>query len=108
LQDVIVVLEGAPLLILMADDSIVELIATHDVRKSAYSLAPEDHDFDTDKYTVRAAANIEYALPPEAIAALKSQNATDLRITAANRSFDIEVNKKSFEDFQNAFACMDL
>ena len=108
LRNRIVVLEGAPLLILMEDDSIVELTPTHEVRKDAYAVAPWDHPMDTDKWTMRAAANIEYALPPEAIAALKAQKATDLRITAADREFDIEVHKKSRTDFQNALACMDL
>jgi hypothetical protein len=108
LKNVIVIPEGAPLLILMADDSIVELKPTHEIRKDAYAVAPWDNPMDVNTWTVRAAANIEYALPPEAIAALKAQKATDLRITAADREFDIEVHKKSRTDFQNALACMDL
>jgi hypothetical protein len=108
LKNVIVIPEGAPLLILMPDDSIIELPAVREVRADAYAVAPWDHPMDVNTWTVRAAANIKYAMPPEAIAALKAQDATDLRITAANRGFDIEIHKKSRTDFQNAFACMDL
>jgi len=108
LKDVINIPEGAPLLILMPDDTIIELPAVREVRADAYKLAPWDHPMDVNTWTKRAAANIKYALPPEAREALKAQDATDLRITAANRNFDIEIHKKSRTDFQNAFACMQL
>jgi hypothetical protein len=108
LRDAIVIQEGAPLLILMADDSIIELTATHEVRKDAYSVAPWEQSANTDKFVVRAVASIEYALPAEAITALKAQHATDIRITAANRNYDVEIHKKSLTDFHNAFACTEL
>ena len=108
LRDAIVIQEGAPLLILMADDSIIELAATHEVRKDAYSVPPWEQNADTDKFVVRLVTNIEYALPAEAIAALKTQHATDIRITAASRNFDVEIHKKSLSDFHNAFACTEL
>ncbi len=108
LQDTIVILEEAPLLIMMADGSITTLVAIDEVRNNAYSLAPEDHDHETSKFTVRAVAFIRYALPADAVEALSSQPATDIRITAADRDFDIKIHKKSFDDFQNAIGCIQL
>jgi len=108
LKSVINIPEGANLLILMPDDTIIELPAVREVKADAYALAPWDHPMDVNTWTVRAAANIKYAMPAEAIAALKAQDPTDIRISAANRDFDIEIHKKSRTDFKNAFACMDL
>ena len=108
LREAIVIQQGAPLLILMADDSIIELPAINEVRKDAYSVPPWEQSGDTDKFVVRAVASIEYALSAEAIAALKAQHATDIRITAANRNYDVEIHKKSLTDFHNAFACTEL
>jgi len=108
LKNVIHIAEGAPLLILMPDDSIIELPAVREVKADAYKLAPWDHPMDVNTWTVRAAANIKYALSPETIAAINAQNPTDIRITAVNRHFDIEINKKSRTDFQNAFACTEV
>ena len=108
LRDAIAIQKGAPLLILMADDSIIELPAINEVRKDAYSVPPWEQSGDTDKFVVRAVASIEYALSAEAIAALKAQHATDIRITAANRNYDVEIHKKSLTNFHNAFACTEL
>ena len=106
LRDTIVVLEDAPLLITMADGSITILTAIDEVRKNAYSVPPEDHNFETDKFTIRAVATIRYGLEAAAVQALSSQHATSVRITAVNRNFDIEINKKSFKDFQRALGCI--
>ena len=106
MQDRIVIPEGAPLLVMMKDESIIKLPADHGVSKNAYFVAPEDHDHDTDKYTIRAAASIEYAMDAAAVEALGSQTATNIRITAANRNFDIEIHKKSFDDVVRAIQCV--
>jgi len=106
LEDAIVVLEGAPLYILMADESVVKLLAEKEVRKNAYDIAPEDNEFETSKYTVRAAATIKYLLDAAAIEALGSQSASNLRITAADRNFDIKFNKKSIDDIKNTILCI--
>lgn len=106
LRDTIVVPDGSPLFIMMADRSTTKLAAIGDVRKNATSLRPEDHDFESNHYTIQAVATIRYELKPEAVQALSSQYATSIRITAANRNFDVEIHKKSFEDFQNAIRCI--
>lgn len=106
LLDTVVVLEGAPLLIMMADEAIVTLHAIEGVTQNAHSIAPEEHSFETSEFTVAAIATIRYLLDPDTAAALSAQNATNIRITAEDRNFDIEIHKKSIEDFQNAIRCI--
>lgn len=106
LEDAIAVLEEAPLYVLMADESVVKLLAEREVRKNAYAIAPKDHDYETDKYTVRAIATIHYSLDAATMDALSSQSATNIRITAADRNFDIKFNKKSFDDIKDTILCI--
>ena len=105
-EDAIVVLEGAPLYVLMADESVVKLLAEKEVRKDSYDVSPEEYGFDTSDYRVRAVATIHYLLDAAAMEALSSQSATNLRITAENRNFDIEFNKKSFDDIKDTILCI--
>ncbi len=106
LEDTIVVLEGAPLYVLMADESVVKLLAEKEVRKNSYDIAPNEQQFETSEYRVRAVATIHYVLDAAAMEALSNQSATNLRITADDRNFDIEFNKKSFDDIKDTILCI--
>lgn len=106
--DTIAVLKDAPLFIMMADETIVTLHAMEEVTQNAHSIAPEDHGYETSEFTVAAVATIRYSLNPDTSAALSAQYATNIRITAEDRNFDIEIHKKSIEDFQNAMRCIQL
>ena len=107
IEDIIYVLEGAPLLIMMADDSIVELASMSEVRTDAYVVTPgEQHAADSNMYHTRASAVIKYTLDEETVKALSSQPAIKLRLTMANKELDFEVHKKSVDDVRTALECV--
>jgi hypothetical protein len=106
LEDIIYVLEGAPLLIMMEDGSITTLLATTEVRNDAYVPAPEDKPIDTNLYWIKATTVITYALDADIMKALASQPATKIRVTMANDNLDFEIHKGSIEDFKMAVQCI--
>ncbi len=101
-EDVIYVLEAAPLLIMMADESVTELHAMSEARTDAHVGQREDQGM----YFTTAAAVIKYALDEETIKALSSQPAMKLRLTMANKDLDFDVHKKSVDDLSSAIQCV--
>ena len=107
IEDVIYVLESAPLLIMMADKSVTELLSTSEVRTDAYVIPPEEqHSHDSNMYYTKAVAVIKYALDDETMKALSSQPAIKLRLTMANKDLDFDVHKKSVDDIRSALKCV--
>lgn len=107
IEDVIYVLEGAPLLIMMADKSVTELLSMSEVRTDAYVVPPEEqHSHDSNMYYTKAVAVIKYALDDETMKALSSQPAKKLRLTMANKNLDFDVHKKSVDDIRSALKCV--
>ncbi len=107
IEDVIYVLESAPLLIMMADKSVTELLSTSEVRTDAYVVPPEEqHSHDSNMYYTKAVAVIKYALDDETMKALSSQPAKKLRLTMANKKLDFDVHKKSVDDIRSALKCV--
>jgi hypothetical protein len=106
LEDIIYVLEGAPLLVMMEDGSITTLLAKTEVRNDAYVPAPEDKSIDTDLYWIKATTVITYALDADIMKALTSQPATKIRVIMANDNLDLEIHKGSIEDFKMAVQCV--
>lgn len=107
IEDVIYVLESAPLLIMMADKSVTELLSTSEVRTDAYVIPPEEqHSHDSNMYYTKAVAVIKYALDDETMKALSSQPAKKLRLTMANKNLDFDVHKKSVDDIRSALKCV--
>ena len=108
LEDIIYVLEGAPLQIMMEDRSITTLTAKHEVRNDAYVPSSGDKPVDTELYWIKATTVIKYALNADVMKALTSQPATKIRVTMANDdNLDFEIHKKSFGDFKTAVECID-
>lgn len=107
LDDYIYVLEGAPLLVMMADGTVTKLLAKNEVRNDAYVVAPEDNtSVDTNLYWIKATTVIKYALDADIKKALASQPATKIRLTMANSNLDFEIHKKSLDDFKLAVQCI--
>jgi len=107
IEDVIYVLEAAPLLIMMADKSVTKLLSMGEVRTDAYVVPPEEQrSVESNMYYTRAAAVIKYALDEETMKALSSQSATKLRLTMANKDLDFDVHEKSVDDLSLAIRCV--
>lgn len=107
IEDVIYVLEGAPLLIMMADKSVTKLLSMSEVRTDAYVVPPEEQfSHDSNMYFTKAAAVVKYALDEETMKALSSQPAIKLRLTMANKDLDFDVHKKSVDDLRSAIQCV--
>jgi hypothetical protein len=106
LQDAIVIPEGARLLAMMADETVVVLYSPNELRINAKAIPPETGTNITSKFTIDTEAIIRYTLDAETIAALTSQNATNLRVEAAEKNYDIKIHKKSFGDLKKAIECL--
>jgi len=107
IEDVIYVLEAAPLLIMTADKSVTTLLSMNEVRTDAYVIPPEEqHSHDSNMYYTKAAAVIRYALDEETMKALSSQPAIKLRLTMANKDLDFDVHEKSVDDLRSAIQCV--
>jgi hypothetical protein len=106
LEDTIVVPEGARLLIMMADETIVTLFSAEEVRVNSAVTPPETGMNITSSFEIEAEADIRYALDGEAIAALTRQGATNIRVEAADTQYDVAIHKKSFGDITKAIECI--
>jgi len=106
LEDTIVVPEGARLLVMMADETIVTLYSASEERVNSGVTPPETGMNITSSFEIEAEADIRYALDDEAIAALSSQAATNIRVEAADTQYDVTIHKKSFGDIKNAIECI--
>ena len=106
LLDAIVIPEGARLLVMMADETVVTLFSKNELRVNSKLLPPETGSNITSKFAIDTLAYIHYALDAESISALTSQNATNLRVEAVDKNYDIEIHKKSFGDLRKAIECI--
>ena len=106
LQDTVVIPEGARLMVMMADESVLVLFSKNELRINSKAIPPETGTNITSKFVIDTEAVIHYALDAESIAALTGQNATNLRVEAAETNYDIEIHKKSFGDLKKAIECL--
>jgi hypothetical protein len=106
LQDAIVVPEGARLLAMMADESVVVLFSAHEVKVNSTAIPPETGSNITSEFAIDTEAVIRYVLDADTMKALTSQGATNLRVEAADTKYDIKVHKKSFGDLKKAIECI--
>jgi len=105
LENYLVVSKGAPLIITMADETLLELPALHDVRAAIMTGAPGENDPGSDLYVTTVTAVIEYPLDAGSMETLARQPATRISVTTDNSNFDFEVHKKSINDFATAVEC---
>ncbi len=110
LRNRFVVAEGATLLILLADDTVVELAADKEVTgvsrsSSANSQLTETSELEI-RYKIKTTAVIKYRLDASSYAALTGQAATHLRLSSNSGDHDFKVHKKLTDEIQNALLCL--
>jgi hypothetical protein len=100
LRNAIVIPKGSPLLVLMADGSIVTLHSANDIRTDARATGTPG------SVSVDAGAYIYYPLDDDLVAALTSQSAAKIRVEAYETHYDFEIHEKSLDDIGNAIRCL--
>jgi hypothetical protein len=101
LEEYFVVSEGAPLLIMMEDETIIELPALNNVRAGTQSSGDAE-----DGYKTTGTAIIKYPLDDATKSALTDQSVNTIRISTDNSDYDFEIHKKSVDDFATAVTCI--
>ena len=96
-----IVRAGSTLSILMADDSIYELVATEDIIGDADFTAHGPNS-----YTINAFAIVKFPLDADAIAALTAQRASDMRLQANGKDYDFSFGKKPVDKIQKTIVCI--
>jgi hypothetical protein len=103
--------EGAELLLLMADGSIVELRTPTGMKINATYQDPKNMEYIED-FQIESAGALEYALDEATIAALAAQEVTHLRIAGLTRYgnpyntyFDVWVREKMMGSIRKAVNC---
>jgi hypothetical protein len=105
---------GSTLSILMADDSILELVVPEDIIGAAGIKVEEDNMFDDDGpkakgdggYTIESYAIIKFPLDADSFTALTAQKASDLRLNANGVDYDFSFGKKPVDKIQKVLACV--
>lgn len=106
LKEYLVVSKGAPLLIMMKDETILELPALNNVRAGTHTVEdPGSGDDPVTMYRTTGIAVIKYPLENATKKALIEQPVKMIRVTADNSNFDFEIHKKSVNDFAAAVEC---
>ena len=110
LRNRFVVPEGARLLILLADDTVVELAADKEVTgvsrsSSANSQLTESSELEI-RYKIRTTAVIQYPLDASSYAALTGQAATHVRMSSNSGDHDFKVHKKLTDEIQKSLLCL--
>ncbi len=105
---------GSTLSILMADDSIFELVVPEGIIGDASLKVEEDDMFDDSGpkaksgggYTIESYAIIKFPLDAAAFTSLTAQKASDLRLTANGVDYDFSFGKKPVDKIQKVLACV--
>ena len=100
LDTAIVVPAGSPLLVLLEDESVVELLA------GSNAEVRSEYGYESGKYRVETTAIVRYVLTDEAAGALVAQKATDVRLVYRGGQYDMEIGKKSKGDIRQAVRCV--
>ncbi|MBI2722926.1 MAG: hypothetical protein HYX39_12195 [Bacteroidetes bacterium] len=106
LNNSLVVPSGSKIMILLGDQSTVELKTGQETKGSSSYEAPGSGNNNTDKYFVSTTTTIKYILDDSAIKTLITKNPTSVRVETANGNYDYEFGKKDFEDAINCIIKM--
>ena len=99
LATTIVIPRGAPLLILLDNDSMIELAASEPASVKS-RLAYEEG-----RRIIKSTAIVRYALDEQTALTLTQHKATDVRLVHRDGEYDVEVGKKSVNDIKKAVRC---
>ena len=106
LDEYLVVSEGAPLLLMMKDGTILELLALNNVRAATHTAVdPGSGDDSVTMFRTTGTAVIKYPLDDATKKALAGQSVSTIRVTTDNSEFDFDIHKKSVNDFAAAIKC---
>lgn len=112
IDSAMVIPDNAKLSILLADGSIFDLFADREVvgdTSIVVNGSELDGDFQIgreDGYSFKSHSIVKFPLDDAAIAALKAQLATDMRLHATGKNYDITFGSKPSDKIQEAIACI--
>ena len=98
--------QGAKLLILMADDTILELAASAKARGKSDFRVPDIRTGHPETYVVDTTTVVWYELTADTRDALLAQGATDIRLSASDRDHDFTFGKKPTDRIQYVLGCI--
>lgn len=100
LETAVVVPPGSPLLVLLEDETVVELQA------GSKGEVSSDYVFESGKFRIETTAIIRYPLTEQLAEALVAQKATDVRFVYKGGQYDMVIGKKSTGDIRQAVRCI--
>jgi len=112
IDSAMVIPDNAKLSILMADGTIFDLFAERGVigdTSVVVNGSERDEDFQMgrqDGYTFKSHSIVKFRLDDAAIAALNGQLATDMRLHATGKNYDITFGSKPSDKIQEVLACI--
>jgi hypothetical protein len=110
LRDYMFIAEGAKLLILLEDETVVELHSHKGVRASSRPAVKYERKYVSGpfkiRYKINSNAAIRYPLDADTSAALAGQSATHVRLSTDNNDFDIRVHERPFGNIKRAVGCL--
>jgi hypothetical protein len=98
--------KDAKLLILLADDTILELAASAEARGKSDFRVPDSRKSNPDTYVVRTTAIAWYELTADTRDALLAHGATDIRLSASDRDHDFTFGDKPTDRIQFVLGCI--
>ena len=110
LRNWFVVPKGARLLILLADDTVIELAADKEVTGvsrsySANSQLTESSELEI-RHKIKTTAVIRYPLDASSYAALTGQPAAHVRMSSNSGDHDFKIHKKLTDEIQKVLLCL--
>jgi hypothetical protein len=112
IDSAMVIPDNAKLSVLLADGTIFDLFAEHGVvgdTSIVVNGSELDGDFQIgrkDGYSFKSHSIVKFLLDDAAIAALNAQLATDLRLHATGKNYDITFGSKPSDKIQEVLACI--
>ena len=107
LDNLIVAPEGSRLLMMLADESVLELTTSQDYSGEARFWHPQTVNNKAKQYRVSAMIELKYELDAAALTSLRAQGVTDVRVSTASGDYDFSSGKKPSARIQEMLACID-
>lgn len=98
--------QGAKLLILMADDTILELAASAKARGKSDFRVPDSRTGHPETYVVETTTVVWYELTADTRDTLLAQGVTDIRLSASDRDHDFAFGKNQTDRIQYVLGCI--
>ena len=105
LDSAVIIPAGATLLVLLADESVVELHAENEVIGDSEFFVPRSWKNGADDYQVQTYTVVKYPLNDFALSALLAQGANDLRMEASDGDHDYSFGDKPVDKIQKVLGC---